>query len=92
MAAPFLHGEGNPASTLATAGPLFAATHAIVLRLAAIFPRQRFDHGWLPLAPTRDECKRLVARTPFIGLTWLGVTPSPSSGRIRTGRATWRLR
>lgn len=81
----------NPASTLATAGPIFAATAAIQVRLAAVFPSSRFQHGMLPAVPTRESWQTLVRRTPFVGVTWLGANPSPSSGRLLRLVSTWRV-
>lgn len=79
------------ASELATRGPLFGATAAIQARLAEAFPRDRFQHGMLPAAPTRELWLKLVRRTPYIGLTWLDAKPDAASARHPRLRATWRV-
>ncbi len=81
----------NPAAQLATGGPLFAIAAAMRARLEAVFPPTRFQHGWLPIAPTREEWKRLVQRTPYVGLTWTGAPTAPNSGRLPRLRSTWRV-
>ena len=81
----------NPASVLATRGPLHNAGRLIRARLEAVFPPARFDHGWLSIAPGREEWKRVVRRVPFVGLTWLSATPDPKAGRVLRARGSFRV-
>lgn len=76
---------------LSAEGPLFTADRAIRARLTEVFPPTRFVHATLNTAVTREEWTRVVRRTPFIGLTWLGAAPDSTSGRLLRMRATWRL-
>ena len=81
----------NPASVLTARGPLFAATAAIQARLQAVFPPSHFQHGLLPANLSRETWLKLVRRTPFVGLTWIGVVPIRDVGRQFRGTASWRV-
>lgn len=81
----------NPASVLATRGPLFVATALIRHRLERAFPASHFHHAMLPAAMSRELWLTTVNRTPFVGLTWLGVQPGRDTGRQFGGTGMWRV-
>jgi hypothetical protein len=86
-----MSGALNPASVLATRGPLFVATALIRHRLQRAFPASHFHHAMLPAALTRELWLTTVNRTPFIGLTWLGAQPDRDAGRQFAATASWRI-
>jgi hypothetical protein len=86
-----MSGTLNPASVLATRGPLFVATALIRHRLQRAFPASHFQHGLLPAALSRELWLTTVNRTPYIGLTWLGAQPSRDAGRQFSATASWRV-
>lgn len=86
-----MSGTLNPASVLATRGPLFVATALIRHRLQRAFPATHFHHGLLPAALSRELWLTTVNRTPFIGLTWLGAQPDRDAGRRFEATASWRI-
>lgn len=86
-----MSGALNPASVLATRGPLFVATALIRHRLQRAFPATHFHHGMLPAAMSRTLWETTVNRTPFIGLTWWGAQPDRDAGRQFAATASWRI-
>ena len=81
----------NPASVLATRGPLFVATALIRHRLQRAFPPTHFHHAMLPAALSREMWLTTVNRTPFVGLTWLGAQPARDTGRRFSATGSWRV-
>lgn len=81
----------NPASVLASDGPLFAQHRAIAAHLALAFDPKFFVHAPFPVRPSRKLFERLVDRTPFVGLVWGAVQPDSASGRMLQGSAQWTV-
>ena len=79
------------ASPLIDAGPLLSAHQAIWARLDAFFPPSHFARADVPVRVTAQGWKRLLRRTPFVGLTWRGVAPAANPGRLFLGRSQWSV-
>lgn len=78
-------------SPLIDTGPLVAAHAALWARLDTFFPASHFARADVPARVTPAGWKRLLRRTPFIGLSWRGITPAAGHGRAFRGRSQWSL-
>ena len=87
-------GEGAgrlPTLRLSQRGPLFDCRAALKTRLELAFPPRQFNHQAVPAKPSKQTWDRLLLKTPFVGLCWLGLTPSSQTGRIFHCEAGWLI-
>jgi len=76
------------ASTLT---PFSAAFAALQLHLQRFFPPAQFQFRLVPDSATPAQWMDLTSRTPFVGLSWGGITPAAGSGRDLAGSCNWGL-
>ncbi|WP_439596461.1 hypothetical protein [Falsiroseomonas sp.] len=81
----------NLYQSLTQAGPLFAMFAGIEARLQAAFPPREFEHAVMPPRLSPSAWAKLVRRMPFVGLGFVGATPSAASGRRFDAGADWTL-
>ncbi len=79
----------SPTLTLATRGPLFDAQAALRARLELAFPPAQVAFITIPARPTKATWDRVIAKPPFVGLCWLGLRPSPETGRLFHCASDW---
>jgi hypothetical protein len=72
-------------------GPLLAAHAALWARLEQFFPASHFARADVPARITRKGWDRLLRRTPFVGLCWLGIAPAQNNARLFLGRSRWTV-
>lgn len=78
-------------SGLLTAGPLPEAFEGLQARLRAFFPASHFGMGVVAGQLTPEGWKRLVQRTPWVGIGFRGVQPDPNSARAFKGKALFTV-
>lgn len=78
-------------SPLIDNGPLIAAHAALWARLDAFFPASHFARADVPARVTPQGWKRLLRRTPFVGLSWRGIAPQAGNARLFQGRSQWSV-
>ncbi len=78
-------------SPLIDAGPLLAAHAALWAQLDRFFPASHFARADVPARISRKGWDRLLRRTPWVGLCWLGVAPQANNGRVFQGRSRWTV-
>lgn len=71
--------------------PLALAHEAIWGRLEDFFPASHFARADVPARITPQGWKRLVRRTPFVGLSWRGIAPDAANTRLFKGRSQWSV-
>ncbi len=81
--------ERSPTLRLSQRGPLFDCRAALKRRLEFAFPPRQFHHLTLPARPSKPTWDRALLTMPFIGLVWLGLTPSSNTGRVFHCDAGW---
>jgi hypothetical protein len=76
---------------LLTEGPLNGALAGLEARLRAFFPPSHFHYAVVPGQLTPEVWRRLVQRTPWVGLGFRGVRPDPASARGFKGKALFTV-
>lgn len=76
---------------LINAGPLLDAFEGLQARLKALFPASHFGFGVVAGQLTPEGWKRLVQRTPWVGIGYRGVQPDPGSARQFKGKAEFTV-
>lgn len=74
-----------------TATAIRSMEPAIVARLRLGFPANKFSLERVPSMLTAREFERVTRQTPFIGLSWMGISPDAASGRALQAKARWRV-
>ena len=77
--------------SIAMPGPIAGIGLAIAERLKHAFDVKKFTHDFVPARLDDATWQKLLRRTPFIGLGFVGLKPHHSSGRIFDGHAHWAL-
>lgn len=72
-------------------GPLIDARAALWARLDTYFPSSHFTHADVPVRLTPAAWKRLLRRTPFVGLSWNGIAPDAANNRTFKGKSQWSV-
>lgn len=78
-------------SPLIDNGPLIAGYAALWARLDTFFPASHFARADVPARVTPQGWKRLLRRTPFVGLSWLGIAPEAGNTRVFRGKSQWSV-
>lgn len=76
---------------LLDAGPLLSARLALRQRLELVFPPSHFVHEDIPARVTPAAWKKLLRRTPFVGMAWTGAKIAKDSGRVFLGGSQWTV-
>jgi hypothetical protein len=76
---------------LLTDGPLHGAFAGLEARLRSFFPASHFGFGVVSGQLTPDGWRRLVQRTPWVGIGFRGVQPDPNSARAFKGKALFTV-
>jgi hypothetical protein len=80
------------ALTILPQGALECAGAAIDARLRLVFPPRLFDHQVMPSRVTPAGWKRLLRRTPFVGLGWAKADLAPHApAGLFVGVAHWSV-
>lgn len=75
--------------SIAMPGPIAGMGLAIAERLKCAFDPKKFTHDFVPARLDDAMWQKLLHRTPFIGLGFVGLEPHSSSGRSFVGHAHW---
>lgn len=81
--------ELTPANLASTA--IRTMSPAIVERLRLAFPDKIFGIERVPSMLNGREFNEVTRKTPFIGLSWVGMKKDSDSGRLLKGHHQWQL-
>lgn len=77
--------------SIAMPGPIAGMGFAIAERLKCAFDEKKFSHDFVPARLDDAVWQKLLRRTPFVGLGFVGLEPHSSSGRNFVGHAHWAV-
>ncbi len=83
--------SGAAPLAIVSPGPLQRTGDALRDRLRLVFPETRFQFDVMPSRANKEDWKRLLRRTPFVGLGWAEIEPMRNGPRLFTGASRWSV-